>query len=183
MRWNSENLQANLAENGADVNWKMAWFPNAPGTEATALLTSNVWEINAKTEHPDEAWEALASLTGKENQQVMAAGEYGNGQFYARRSTLEYLRDTLADELGAAKEDPAVGAKVTENIKVISDAMLNGNLRAFPCCSFVNEYLNSISANADMVFSAGMSPEEAMQMVVDEIQPLASADPFVGYGK
>jgi len=182
MRWNSEGLQANLAEHGVGINWKIAWFPNAPGSAATALLTSNVWEINAKTEHPDEAWEALADLCGKENQKIMARGEYGNGQFYARRSTIEYINTTLADELGAAKENAEVGAKVTENLKFIADAMLNGKLRAFPCCGFVNEYLNSISANADLVFSAGMSPEEALKNVVDEIQPLAEANPYVRRG-
>lgn len=181
MRWNAEGLQANLAEQGAGIDWQIAWFPNAPGAGNAALLTSNVWEINSKTEHPDEAWEALADLTGKDNQKIMAQGEYGNGGFYARKSTLEYIHDTLADELGAAKEDATVGAKITDNLKVISNAMLTGNLRAFPCIGYINEYLNSIESNADLVFTEGLSPAEAMQNVVDEIQPLATAHPFVGY--
>lgn len=103
MRWNSENLHAALTEHGSDIEWEMAWFPNKAGTTATALMTSNVWEINGKTENPDLAWQALADLAGKENMKVMSEGEFGNGSFSACRSAIEYVNSTLAAELGSAK--------------------------------------------------------------------------------
>ena len=181
MRWNSENLAATLAVHGKDVNWKMAWFPNVEGGEARALLTSNVWQINAKTANPDAAWKALASLTSEENQKIMAVGENNNGYFYARRSVLEYMNEVLADQLGAAKEDPATGAKVTANIKVITDAMLNGNLQAFPNFAYVNEYLNAISNYGGLIFTGDMTVDEAMQAIIDEIQPLLDESPYVPY--
>lgn len=181
MRWNSENLAATLAAIAPDVAWTIADFPNVAGGEQRMLLTSNVWQVNAKTANPDAAWEALSSLTSSENMKKMAVGENNNGYYYARRSVIEYMNTTLADELGAAKEDAAVGAKVTEMIKKITDSMLNGNLQAFPNCAFINEYLNSISAYASLIFSGDMSVEDAMNAVVDEIQPLCDDHPFVGY--
>ena len=181
MRWNSENLAATLAVHGKDVNWKMAWFPNVAGGEARALLTSNVWQINAKSANPDAAWKALADLTSSENQKIMAVGENNNGYFYARRSVLEYINEVLADQLGAAKEDPATGAKVTENLKVISDAMLNGNLKAFPNFAYVNEYLNAISNYGGLIFTGDMTVDEALEAVQEEVQPLLDDSPYVPY--
>lgn len=181
MRWNSENLAATLAVQGKDVNWKMAWFPNVAGGETRALLTSNVWQINAKSANPDAAWKALASLTSEENQKLMAVGENGSGAFYARRSVLEYINGTLADQLGAAQEDPATGAKVTENLKFISGAMLNGNLTAFPNFAYVNEYLNAISNYGGLIFTGDMTVDEALEAVQEEVQPLLDDSPYVPY--
>lgn len=181
MRWNSEGLVNQLCEFGVDVAWDVAPIPNVAGGEAMGMLTANVWEINAKTKNPDAAWAALADLTGKENQKIMAAGEYGNGAFYSRRSTIEYVRDTLADELGAAKENAAIGTKLSECLKSFADIMLDGNLRNFPCCGFVNEYLNSIGTNCGLVFSGELTAEEAMANVVAEVQPLVDEKPYIPY--
>ena len=111
----------------------------------------------------------------------MSEGEFGNGSFFARRSAIEYMNSTLAAELGSAKEDSTVGDLLTKNLTFISDSMLNGNLRAFPNLGFVNQYLASISTNAGLIFTGELSAQEAMQNIVDEIQPLADANPYVPY--
>lgn len=185
MRWNSEGVMAPLSEFGKDIAWEMAWIPS-PASENGAkngMFTSNVWEMNAKTANPEVAWKVLSSLTSKETQQVFAQGEYGNGAFYARRSTIEYILNTLADQLGAAKEDTAVGAKLTANLKFVADAMLNGNLRAFPMVSYVNEYITAIGEAATAIFNDNADPQQALDAAVTKVQDIATQNPYDPFTK
>lgn len=185
MRWNSEGVMAALSEYGKDVAWEMAAIPSpaSAGGAINGMFTCNVWEMNAKTANPEVAWTVLSSLTSKETQQVFAAGEFGNGAFYARRSSIAYIRDTLADELGAAKEDPAIGAKVTANLKFTANAMLDGNLRAFPMVPYVNEYITAISDAGTAIINENADPQEALDAAVAKMQDTANQSPYVPFVK
>lgn len=185
MRWNSEGLMASLSEYGKDVAWEMAWIPS-PASENGALngmFTGNVWEMNAKTANPEIAWTVLASLTSKESQQLFSSGEFNNGSFYTRRSAIEYIRDTNADLLGAMKEDPAIGAKVTANLKFVAEAMLGGNLRAFPMVPYVNEYINAISEAGTAIINENADPQQALDAAVAKVQDVANENPYVPFVK
>lgn len=57
-RWATPGMIAN-----ADFNWNAAPLPIGPSGEATNWLFWGAYVVNANTEHPEEAWELVTSLT------------------------------------------------------------------------------------------------------------------------
>ncbi len=181
MRWNSENLAATLAKLAPDVDWGMGLFPNVTGGTEMAMLGGNVWEINARTEHPDEAWIALQSLTSPETAVEFALGENNNGAFYAHKQALAALAGDLGEQIAAAKETPEEGARVKENLEYLCDVFANVHLQSFPTCSYVNEYIAALNDYSALVFDGTMTPMEAVEAIIDVIQPLAEEHPYIPY--
>jgi multiple sugar transport system substrate-binding protein len=59
----------------ADFNWNVAPLPVGPSGEATNWLFWGAYVVNAKTEHPEEAWDLVTRLTSAEIQgQISALG-------------------------------------------------------------------------------------------------------------
>lgn len=67
-RWATPGAIAN-----ADFNWNVAPLPVGPSGEATNWLFWGAYVVNAKTEHPAEAWDLVTRLTGAEVQGAVAA--------------------------------------------------------------------------------------------------------------
>lgn len=81
------------------------------------------------------------------------------------------------------KEDPAIGAKVTANLKFVAEAMLGGNLRAFPMVPYVNEYINAISEAGTAIINENADPQQALDAAVAKVQDVANENPYVPFVK
>jgi len=167
MYFTAESVLPSLeAVAGNDV-WGVAPIPypkDHPELEGSYMITSNVWQINAKTKNPDQAWEVLASLTSKETMKKLAEGNYNNGAFYSRRSAVEYVRDEL---------------DVSETMKEVADILLSDNIRGFPMSAYINEYLTAINDEMSLCFSGEQDIDQAIANIIDKVQPLADEHPIV----
>lgn len=162
MRWNSETVIPKLEQFGADIDWKIALFPDPTAdSKGSGMFTSNVWQMNAKTKNPEAAWAALSSFTSSDNMKKLAEGEVNNGAFYARRSALTHLKDTL---------------KVSDNTKFVAGLLLDNEFKSFPMISYINPYLDAISTEIQKAFKGEKTVEEAAAAVVKQIQPMADKD-------
>lgn len=66
-RWDTPNFAAN-----ADFNWDVAPLPAGPAGESNWLFWG-AYAVNAKTAHPEEAWELVTRLTSADVQGSIAA--------------------------------------------------------------------------------------------------------------
>ena len=67
-RWATPGTVAN-----ADFAWNVAPLPVGPSGEATNWLFWGAYVVNAKTEHPEQAWELVTRLTSPEIQGEIAS--------------------------------------------------------------------------------------------------------------
>jgi multiple sugar transport system substrate-binding protein len=65
-RWSTPGIIAN-----ADFNWNAAPLPEGPAGSSNWLFWG-AYAVNAKTEHPEEAWELITRLTSAEIQGQIA---------------------------------------------------------------------------------------------------------------
>ena len=100
----------------------------------------------------------LKSLTSAENMAFMAEGDYGNGAFMPRKSALDAV---IAMD------------GVSEEAKQVAEMLRDGEFRAFPMSSYVNEYLTEISTYMTEALAGNMTVEDAAKAVVEAVQPMA----------
>ena len=117
-----------------------------------------MWEVNAKTANAEATLKVLKSLTSAENMAFMAEGDYGNGAFMPRKSALDAV---IAMD------------GVSEEAKQVAEMLRDGEFRAFPMSSYVNEYLTEISTYMTEALAGNMTVEDAAKAVVEAVQPLA----------
>lgn len=67
-RWATPGTVAN-----ADFEWNVASLPVGPSGEGTNWLFWGAYVVNAKTEHPEDAWKLVSKLTSPEIQGSIAA--------------------------------------------------------------------------------------------------------------
>ena len=130
-------------------------FIDSLGARAT---TEDVWEVNAKTANAEATLKVLKSLTSAENMAFMAEGDYGNGAFMPRKSALDAV---IAMD------------GVSEEAKQVAEMLRDGEFRAFPMSSYVNEYLTEISTYMTEALAGNMTVEDAAKAVVEAVQPMA----------
>lgn len=159
MSWRGDSNLAAMEEFGEGVDWAIAAMPYPEGSNGGQMLTSGVWEMNAKTTNPEATWKVLASLTSEENMKFLAAGDYGKGQFMSRESALNYLVNDL---------------DVSDNVKQNASVLLNEELISFPVLKYTSEYLSIASAEMSLALSGDISVEDAAASVQEQIEALAA---------
>ncbi|AUS96417.1 hypothetical protein CDQ84_14465 [Clostridium thermosuccinogenes] len=167
MYFTAESVLPSLEECAGDVEWGVAPIPYPeahPELKGSYMITSNVWQINAKTAHPDQAWEVLASLTSKETMKKLSEGNYNNGAFYSRRTAIEYVKNEL---------------DVSETMKEVAEILLSDNIRGFPMSAYINEYLTAINDEMNLCFSGEQNIDQAVAKIIEKVQPLADKYPIV----
>ncbi len=158
MRWNSDSGLAALEEFGKDTDWAIAPIPYPEGVEGGQMLTTGVWEMNAKTKNPEATWKVMASLTSAETQAFLAEGDFNNGQFMPRKSALEKL----------------ISMDVSENVKENARILMEEKLVSFPVLSYTTEYLNIITTEMSLALSGETTVEEAAANVQEQVEALAA---------
>ncbi len=90
-RWATPGAIAN-----ADFNWNVAPLPVGPSGEPTNWLFWGAYVVNARTEHPEEAWDLVTRLTSAEIQgQVAALG--ANIPSRSTEAAIDLFLGTLPD--------------------------------------------------------------------------------------
>lgn len=146
-------------QNGTNANWGMIPLPGDTGQQ---MLTIGTFAINAKSAHPDLAWEVLANLTGAQtyiNYEV--PGHFGNGRTMTRRSALEALAN---DE------------SFSEQIRVDAQGMLNAEMRGFAVSSYINEYLDIINEEMMEAVAGRLPVEQAAANVQERVSAVATRE-------
>lgn len=146
----------NYLEFGEDVNWGVVPLPGDTGQQ---MLTIGTFAINAKSEHPDLAWEVLASLTGKDTFiDFEISGSKDKGRTMSRKSALEAL---VADD------------SYSEEIRTIAQGMLDAEMRGFAVSSYINEYLNIIGEEMAEAVAGRTTVDEAAANVQERVEKVA----------
>ena len=149
----------NYIEFGKDVNWGVIPLPGDTGQQ---MLTIGTFAINAKSKHPDLAWEALSSLTGKESLvKFIIGGKNNQGRTMARKSSLEAL---INDD------------SYSQEIRTIAQGMLDAQMRGFAVSSYINEYLNIINEEMSEAVAGRTTVEDAAAKVQSRVSEVAGRD-------
>lgn len=149
MYFTPDSCLASLEDSAKKLNttFKIATFP-------AMMLTSGVWEINAKTPDPDAAWTVLASLTSSDTMKTMAHGDKNLGTFMSRKSALKALQ----------------GYDVPTSVKDAATLLTTSKLEHFPMSAYVNDYLSSIGTHMGNYFQ----DKETLNNAMDAIQKEAT---------
>lgn len=161
IRWQADSALASMVDAAKETGTNMGIAPMpapAEGGEGQGMLSCGVWEVNAKTANAEATLKVLKSLTSAENMAFMAEGDYGNGAFMPRKSALDAV---IAMD------------GVSEEAKQVAEMLRDGEFRAFPMSSYVNEYLTEISTYMTEALAGNMTVEDAAKAVVEAVQPLA----------
>ncbi len=91
-RWATPNMVAN-----ADFNWNVAELPAGPAGQSNWLFWG-AYVVNAKTEHPQEAWELIKKLTSADVQgQIAALGANIPSRAYSDQAAIDAFLATFPD--------------------------------------------------------------------------------------
>ena len=141
----------------------VAVFPAGPAGRAT-LATTDGFGIYSKTNHPDEAWELLKFLVGKEYGSAMARANFLQP---ARASLVEEWTGFIRDELPAE----------TEGVDIA--AFADGHLKGYAVTAEVFDNMNDAKRIAydawDRLFTLGQTSVEQMDAVCAEIEAAQQA--------
>lgn len=148
-RWATPGIIAN-----AKFNWNVAPPPAGPGGSVDWLFWG-AYVVNAKTEHPAEAWDLITRLTSADIQgQVSAAGT----NIPSRRSqdAIDLFLATLPDSGidNAVFTDSLAGEVVTEAPLFFGD---------WPAID------QAMSAAVDEVYAGTLSPEDFAATICDKV--------------
>lgn len=153
MRFNGDSGLARFEGSGVELGLTYGEdFAIAP--LPASMLSAGVFEINAKTEHPEAAWTVLSYMCSKESMAYMAEGEVNRGAFMPRASALDAL---------AAMD-------VSDAVKDACGLLQSEQLISFPMSPFVNEYLTAISTNMSEYLRGNVDLDTAVANVQQEAQ-------------
>jgi multiple sugar transport system substrate-binding protein len=162
MMFNGEWTIDGIAKYAPNLKYGIATIPypkDRSDLKGSMFLSSNVWNISAKSKNPDAAWNLLSYLAGKENMKANAA--QGTGSLLSRVSALGSLPD-----------------KAPAQLKEVAKLIQSPNVRSFPMLPYVNEYLTAINDQMTLAINQKQSVQDAMKKVMDKIQPLADQNPI-----
>lgn len=150
-RWATPNMVAN-----ADFNWNVAPLPVGPAGESNWLFWG-AYVVNAKTEHPAEAWELITQLTSAEIQgQIASLG--ANIPSRATQEAIDLFLGTLPDS-GINNQAFVDGAAVG----VAEAPLFYGD---WPAIDQV--YGTDVTA----VLNGELDPQEFADTICDKVAPL-----------
>jgi multiple sugar transport system substrate-binding protein len=152
-RWATPGTIAN-----ADFNWNVASLPVGPSGEQTNWLFWGAYVVNARTEHPEEAWDLVKRLTSLEIQEQVA----NLGANIPSRSTdeaLELFLNTLPDS--GVNNQAFVDGTTASDVRTEAPLFF-GNWSAIDAA-----YAEGVSA----VFNGEQTAEEFASTICDIVAP------------
>ncbi|MAU10636.1 MAG: hypothetical protein CL607_12495 [Anaerolineaceae bacterium] len=152
-RWATPGTIAN-----ADFNWNVASLPVGPSGEQTNWLFWGAYVVNARTEHPEEAWDLVQRLTSLEIQEQVA----NLGANIPSRSTdeaLELFLNTLPDS--GVDNQAFVDGTTASDVRTEAPLFF-GNWSAIDAA-----YAEGVSA----VFNGEQTAEEFASTICDIVAP------------
>lgn len=137
----------------------IAPFPypaDRPDLKGSGMVGPRAVFIPKKAKHPEEAWEFMQYLIGRESQV----------EFSIESKTIPSWLPAL--------DDP----KLRKNEKLVMmldfyDRAKSKTLQGFPNSVYINEYLQALTEETEKALKGQAKPQEAMDRVVTKIQPLA----------
>lgn len=165
MQFSGEWIFGTMAQYAPKMDYGVAPIPypkDNPGVKGAMFVTTNVWNINARTKvDKNEVWKALSALTSKESYKEFGKGINGAGQMMARATALDSMPETA---------DP--------KLKEVGQMLKNPNCDGFPMLTYVNEYLTAISDNMQLTLNGKQTVAEAQKKVMETVQPIADKNPI-----
>ncbi len=153
MRYNADSGLAGFQESADELGLEYG-VDYAIATLPTSMLTTGVFEMNAKTENQEAAWTVMSYLTSADAQKYLAEGGYNKGSFMPRISALNYL----------------ASMDVTDTVKTGCELLQQGTLYSFPMSCFVNEYLTALSTYTTEYLAGTMDLETAIANIQAEAE-------------
>ena len=143
---------------GANFRVGVAPFPTGPARKVT-LATTDGFGIYAGTKHPQEAWELMKFLIGK---------EYGRAM--ARANFLQPARASLVDDwVGYIRAEFPEKAKEVD-IAAFADGHIKGYSVVAEVAANMDEANRIASAMWDQILTTGQAPTEQMKVACSQIQ-------------
>lgn len=153
-RWATPGTIAN-----ADFNWNVAPLPVGPSGKATNWLFWGAYVVNAKTEHPEEAWELVRRLTSAEIQgQIASLG--ANIPSRATEEAIELFLGTLPDS--GVNNQAFVDGTTAEDVRTEAPLFF-GDWPAIDA---------AYGAGVTAVFNGELSAQEFADTICDQVAPL-----------
>lgn len=137
----------------------IAPFPypaDKPELKGSGIVGPRAVFIPKKAKHPEEAWEFMQYLIGQESQV----------DFSIDSKTIPSLLSAL-DDPKLRKDE-----KLTTMLDFY-DRAKSKTLQGFPNSVYINEYLQALTEETEKALKGQETPQEAMDRVVEKIQPLA----------
>ena len=142
----------------ANFEWNVAPLPIGPSGKATNWLFWGGYVVNAKTEHPEQAWDLVTRLTGNEVQANNAA----LGAIIPSRATQDAIDLFLATLPGTGINNQAfVDGTTSEDVRTEAP-LFNGNWPAIDTA-----YGNAVAR----VFNGEMTPQLFADTICTEVSP------------
>jgi multiple sugar transport system substrate-binding protein len=152
-RWATPGTIAN-----AEFNWNVASLPVGPSGEATNWLFWGAYVVNAKTAHPEEAWDLITRLTSPEIQgQIASLG--ANIPSRATQEAIDLFLGTLPDS--GVNNQAFVDGTTSADVRTEAPLFL-GNWPAID-----SAYGTAITA----VFNGELTPEDFAATICDTVAP------------
>lgn len=152
-RWATPGTIAN-----AEFNWNVAPLPIGPSGEATNWLFWGAYVVNAKTEHPEEAWDLITRLTSPEIQgQIASLG--ANIPSRATQEAIDLFLGTLPDS--GVNNQAFVDGTTAPDVRTEAP-LFKGNWPAIDTA-----YGTAVTA----VFNGELTPEDFAATICDTVAP------------
>lgn len=152
-RWATPGTIAN-----ADFNWNVAPLPIGPSGKATNWLFWGAYVVNAKTAHPEEAWELVTRLTSADIQgQIASLG--ANIPSRATDAAIELFLGTLPDS--GVNNQAFIDGTTAEDVRTEAPLFL-GNWPAVDAA-----YGTGVNA----VFAGEQTAQEFADTICDQVAP------------
>lgn len=152
-RWATPGTVAN-----ADFNWNVAPLPIGPSGQATNWLFWGAYVVNAKTEHPEQAWELVTRLTSAEIQgQIASLG--ANIPSRATDAAIDLFLATLPDS--GVNNQAFIDGTTAADVRAEAP-LFKGNWPAIDAA-----YGNAVTA----VFNGELSAQEFADTICTQVAP------------
>ncbi|NJR12367.1 sugar ABC transporter substrate-binding protein [bacterium] len=152
-RWATPGTVAN-----ADFNWNVAPLPVGPSGKATNWLFWGAYVVNAKTAHPEEAWDLVTRLTSAEIQGQISA----LGANIPSRSTEDAVNAFLASLPESGVNNQAfIDGTMAEDVRTEAP-LFKGNWPAVDA---------AYGAGITAVFNGELTSQEFADTICDQVAP------------
>ncbi|MCJ8014449.1 ABC transporter substrate-binding protein [Paenibacillus sp. KQZ6P-2] len=149
----------NRGENG-EIGVAPFPYPEAqPELKNAGMVSPVAMFIPAKGKHPEEAWKFMQYLLS-EDVQIEYAIAHGSIPILTK-----------------ALDNPKLtGNEKMKTLKDFLESAKSPNLKGFPNSIYIDEYLQSLNEETEKALLGKISPQEAMDTVVQKMQPIADKD-------
>lgn len=144
---------------GEDGPIGVAPFPypeDRPDLKNSGMVSPVAMFIPAKSDNPEEAWEVMQYLLSEEVQI----------EYAVKNKTIPILLSALDNPELTRNEE-------VKELREFYESAKSPNLNGFPNSIYINEYLQSLTEETEKALKGQISAQEAMDNVVEKMQPIA----------